>query len=393
MTPALRQHSSNPAEPARIRIAFVIDFLSTPDGITGGTERQLAETIRHLSRDRFRAHLFCLRRCDSTPFWDELACHKEILDVYSLRSPTTIFRLLRFARFLRNNRIDIVHAFFFDSIVFASLAARLAGVGTVLTGKRDMGFWHKPGLLALLRILNCLVTRCVANCHAVRDSVVTSEKFPARAVDVLYNGIDTSRLDRMQPADLRAQFPELSPENMIVGIVANFNRRVKRVDLYLRAAAHALNAHPNVTFLVVGGGKLHRELRELAASLDIDRKVIFTGPCDNPYSFIRRFDIGALASDSEGLSNVILEYMAAGIPVVATRVGGNTELIRDGVHGYLVPPNDHVAMGNAMARLLADSHLRHRLGAAGRALVRDRFAWEKRIIDVEGYYTRLVSAR
>jgi len=121
--------------------------------------------------------------------------------------------------------------------------------------------------------------------------------------------------------------------------------------------------------------------------------VIFTGPHDEPYSLIKSFDIGVLASDSEGLSNAILEYMAAAIPVVATAVGGNPELVQDGVNGYLVAPGNPEALGDAVIRLLADPGLRRRFGAAGRALVDSRFAWEKRIIEVENYYAGLVNTR
>lgn len=392
MTPPLPDHAPG-ACTRPIGIAFVIDFLSMSDGTSGGTERQLSQTVRHLPPERFRSHVFCLQHYGRNACWEGLACHKKILNIYSLRSPTTFPRLLRFARFLRKNRIDIVHAFFLDSILFASLAARLAGVKTVLAGKRDVGFWHKPGLVFLLRILNHLVTRCVANCQAVKDAVAKCEGFPPTAIDVIYNGIDTTRLDRIAPEDLRALFPALSHKDMIVGIVANFDRHVKRVDLFLRAAAHALKVHPNVTFLVVGGGRLQGELEVLAASLQIRDKVIFTGPHDEPYSLIKSFDIGVLASDSEGLSNAILEYMAAAIPVVATAVGGNPELVQDGVNGYLVAPGNPEALGDAVIRLLADPGLRRRFGAAGRALVDSRFAWEKRIIEVENYYAGLVNTR
>jgi glycosyltransferase involved in cell wall biosynthesis len=159
----------------------------------------------------------------------------------------------------------------------------------------------------------------------------------------------------------------------VVGIVANFNRPVKRVDLFIEAAARVHARHPETRFFIVGGGGLEAKLRRLAHRLGLGHAVVFAGPQANSLSYIKTFTIGVLCSDSEGFPNVLLEYMAASIPAVATAVGGNTELITHGVNGLLCPANDAEALAQRICELVASPARRASLARQALSTVRDEF--------------------
>jgi len=175
-----------------------------------------------------------------------------------------------------------------------------------------------------------------------------------------------------------------------VGISANFTRQVKRVDVFIRAAALVLKEIPHVRFCIAGEGNLRDELVGLSRELGISGNVMFLGALTDVHDVLKGWDIGVLSSDSEGMSNSILEYMASGIPVVATAVGGNRELVEEGVNGFLVARGDHVSMAARICELLEDRDLRKRMGDQGRRIVSEKYDWEIVKGEYESFYLRLL---
>jgi glycosyltransferase involved in cell wall biosynthesis len=212
---------------------------------------------------------------------------------------------------------------------------------------------------------------------------------PSR-IAVIHNGIDVVRIEKSATADLPAEYGSIHSDDKVVGIVANYNRTVKRLDLFIKAAAMVKERRDKVKFLIIGGGKLDNELRSLSESLGVGDQVVFCGKKEDPIPYIRHFDIGVMASDSEGFSNTILEYMAAGIAVVATNVGGNNELIDDGLTGVLVPSGDPQALATAICQLLENEEYRVKLGQQAARVVSERYDWGAKVKELEDYYTALV---
>ena len=132
------------------------------------------------------------------------------------------------------------------------------------------------------------------------------------------------------------------------------------------------------------------ELKNLANELGIDGEVIFIGKMDNAIPYIKCFDIGVLPSDSEGFPNVLLEYMASDVAAVATRVGGNVELVEDRVNGILVPKGNHLLLADAICELIKKEDLRDRLRTKAREIVVEHFSWEKKIREFQTYYIKLL---
>lgn len=369
----------------KIVIAFVIDRLEGADGLTGGTERQLIDTVNRLDLKRFHPILVCLRGNQKSVLWKGLDFEKHMLHVQTLLAPSGILSLFKFVCFLRRRSVDIVQTFFIDATFFGVIAATIARVRWVISCRRDMGFWYDRKTIRLLRWLNCITNRILVNSHAIKENVVRREFVRSDRIDVIYNGIDLNRIKQITAASLSAQNGCFQPD-FIIGTVANYNRPVKRVDLLIRSAEVILQKYPYVKFAIVGGGVLEDELKALADSLGVRRSIIFTGKQDNAVQYIKAFQIGVLTSDSEGFSNVLMEYMGAGIPVVATDIGGNPELVRHGVDGILVPRGNQHAIADACCYLINNEALREKMGNNGLQRIVENFSWERRVVEIQHYY-------
>lgn len=367
-----------------IRVAFVIDFLMGSDGLIGGTERQLIETIQRIDNKKFIILLVCLKEYGKVDVLNSLQCEKMTLNITSILSFTGLSKILHFAGILKKMEIDIVQTFFFDSTLVGTIAAKMAGVKHVIGTRRDMGFSMNNILLLTLRVLNVFTNRFLVNSSAVKDVLVKREKVRKDKIDIIYNGIDMEKFHNKAAKNLH-EIKNVAGDR-IVGIVGNYNRRVKRMDVFIRAAHEVLKIEKSVKFLIVGGGKLESELRSLASDLDIVESVKLTGVVHEIAPYLESFTIGVLTSDSEGFSNALMEYMAAGIPSIATNVGGNKEVIEDQINGFLFPPGDHMSLSRIILKLLHDSELCQKIGERAKQTIMNNYSWNVKIKEIEDYY-------
>src|SRR5581483_3720513 len=327
-----------------VRICFLIDELAA-----AGTETQLLALIHQLDRQRFQPYL-CLLRGDS-PMSQKLepgACPILRLGVHRLLGVKACVQAARFVRFLQQERIDILQVYFPDSSYFGVPAAWLARVPHRLRTRNNVGHWLTPLHRLLGRALNLFATETIANCEAARQSVIAAERLnPARVV-VLENGVDLTRF-RSIPALSRQR----TRQRQVVGMVANL-RLVKGPDLFLQAAARVVQRHNDVLFRLAGEGEMRPILEREAIRLGLGDRLQLPGSIADVPGFLSDLDIAVLSSRAEGMSNAILEYMAAGRAIIATAVGATPDLIEDGIHGLLVPPNDADRLAEAIRRLLLD---------------------------------------
>jgi len=347
----------------------------------GGAEMQLVGLIGHLDRRRFAPHLCTLHPSDT--LLAEVDCPRLELPTRRLVSPTGGRHLYRLAGYLRREGIQVVQTFFQDPTLLGLGAARLARVPVRVVSFRDMGFWRNPAQEFRMRCVYPLATGFLANSLAVRDAVCTRDRIDRARVKVIYNGIDSARL----------LLVEHTETELAVGMVGNLYMRIKRTDLFLRAAARVARQHPEVTWHVIGDGALRGEYEALATDLGIRQRCVFTGGVSDVAGYLGKLAIGVNCSDSEGFSNAVLEYMLAGCAVVATAVGGNPEVVRDGETGLLVPPDNEEALASALSRLIDDRATRLRLSRQARAMVEHDYSWEKCVAEHEEFYrTSLLTA-
>ncbi|HYT94587.1 MAG TPA: glycosyltransferase [Gemmataceae bacterium] len=361
-----------------IRVCYLIDQLRP-----AGTETQLVALIRRLDRTRVVPYLGLLRGEGAISRSLEPDCCPILhLGVHSLCRPSTLVKARRLAQFLRRERIDVLQVYFQDSTYFGALVARLAGVPYLVRTRNNLGYWLTPLHRQLGRFCNRLTAATITNCEACRDAVIADEGAPAESVFVLENGVDFDRFSALPALAAR-------PGPIHVGVVANL-RPVKGLDVFVRAAATVAAHCPDVTFAVAGEGESRADLERLADELGLGKRLQLPGVVRDVPAFLSRADVAVLCSHSEGMSNALLEYMAAGRAIVATRVGAAERLIEAGTHGLLVPPGDATALAGAIERLAADAGLRVRLGAAARQRAEQHYSREAMVRRFENFYEFLV---
>lgn len=247
----------------------------------------------------------------------------------------------RIARFASQEGAVILQSFLYWENQVTIPAAMIApGVKAVVTGRRDMGT-YKDGRRWYQWVENATNPFCdaiVCNSRGVRGDVFRRERVDRSRVHVIPNGVDFERFAHAAPIDLRARFPEhLSGAALILGTVGNL-KRAKRHDILIEAVARLATEHGiDAAAVIVGADRGEGPaLRALAERLGVARRVVFAGAIEDPAPWYRAFDLFLLTSDHEGMPNVVLEAMSAGVPVLTRPVPGVRELIRDGVHGRIV---------------------------------------------------------
>lgn len=360
-----------------IRVAFLIDRLRR-----AGTETQLLALLRGLDRSRVEPHLILLDGADSESHALEPSnCPTLRLGLKSFKHPVAAVRAWQLAGFLRKNRIDVLQAYFLDSVYFGVPVAKLAGVRAVVRVRNNLGYWLTPRHRRLGRWYGRWVDCTVTNSEEGRQALIEAEGLPAERITVLENGVDVERF---------AAPPPMSRLGSIrIGAVANL-RPVKRLDLLLHAVAEVRPRFSGISVEVAGDGPERTALEQVAAELNLTSIVRFHGAVNDVPAFLANLDIAVLCSDSEGMSNALLEYMAAGRAIVATRVGANERLIRDRVDGLLIDPGSAPALSAAIDRLAADPELARRLGASARQRAVESFSREAACRRFEAFYERLI---
>ncbi|MCS3904321.1 glycosyltransferase involved in cell wall biosynthesis [Methylohalomonas lacus] len=329
-----------------MKIMYLMDAYRDP---YAGTEQQLYNLIDGLDRSRFTPALTLFRpsaHIDQYGF----PCPVEVLNIRRMFSPRTLITMIRFALALRREHYRLVHIFFNDASILAPVFLKIFGIRVVIS-RRDMGFWYTPGKLAILRGNRFFIDRVIANSEAVKRVTHDKERVPLEKIQVIYNGHAQPATNPVDDSALENS-SYLKNGEKVIGIVANI-RPVKRIDDLIRAFGLLRRNRTDVKLVIVGSGDTG-PLQELARELDLADHVHFTGAKTDIPPIIRQFDVGVLCSESEGLSNAIIEYMQCGVPVVCTDTGGNRELVQDGETGYRVPVGDIDMLAGKIGQLLEE---------------------------------------
>jgi glycosyltransferase involved in cell wall biosynthesis len=363
----------------------------------GGTERQFTYVTRSLDRSRFDVRVGCLAR--KGEFLKEIEALDIPISEYrisSLYGAATFSRQWRFAQDLRREGVRLVHAYGFYPNVFSIPSARLAGCVTVAS-VRDTGvFTDRIRLKTLFQKTACrLADRVVANSTAVRDWLINLG-LKENHIEVIPNGIAVpAEPPQCLDFKLRRQL-EIPPSAPVIAAVCRLNQN-KGIEYFLESAAAVSRWFPEARFLIVGSSYFDPQykprLESLAAQLNLGDRVIFTGERNDVPQLLQEINLSILPSLSEGLSNALLEAMAAGLPVVATNVGGNPEVVQHGRTGLLVPARDSAALGQAIIRILESPELARQFGKAGFERVRNHFSLTATVRRTENLYLELLEER
>jgi glycosyltransferase involved in cell wall biosynthesis len=355
----------------------------------GGTERQVANLALGIDSSRFDLHLACLRHSgELLAELETLRVPRSEFRIGRLYSPKTIWQGIRLAHYVRRNLIQIVHSY---ANVFTVPVARMAGASIVVASIRNTVDLLTP-MQRRLQKLVCRLADCIlVNADAIRENLI-EQGYDRSKIVVIRNGITMEKFREARRGAVIREELGFPASARLVGVFSRLNR-MKGIEYFLDAARVVAERFPDVCFLVVGDGAIKGELEEQARRLGLAQRIVFTGFRSDVPDLLMEAAISVLPSLSEGTSNTLLESMAAGIPVVATRVGGNPEVIEDGVSGLLVPPRDSTALAAVIGRLLEDEELALGLGQAGIRRVAELFSIEGSIDQTEHLYQRLVEAK
>lgn len=336
----------------------------------GGSERQMAEIALALDRTCFEPYAGVFRAAGVRA--DELrAAGVPVVPfpVRSFKSPGAARGAWDLARYVRANSVRLVHTFDLPLTAFAIPVARWFTPAVALASQRcHLDLVAQPmrrALIAAERMADGVVVNCdFLKRHLAADAGIRPER-----VHLCRNGID---LERFCPGP-RARPPEIPPDALVVGVVCVL-RPEKGLTTLLEAFALVRGRAAGLRLVIVGGGPMLGELEQKARELGIRELCLFVPPAGDVTGWLRNIDIFVLPSLSEALSNSLMEAMACGCCPIASRVGGNPELIEDGVRGLLFGPGDAGGLARALEHAIADPGLRRRLADAARDFVRANFS-------------------
>ena len=362
---------------------------------TGGAESQAVQLARLLKEEgRYRVHLGCMRRSGVLLEAAEGLDLGEIAEfpITSLANHTMAVQLRRLKAFVREQTIAIVHSQDLYMNVFGMFGAALARVPARIAFWGWIGEEFPFSRMLLQRSAFGLAHVVHANSERVKKQLVSigvSEK----KIVTIYNGLDLRRVTPekgFRRGDFLESLGLLPDTKRLVTIVANMRLAVKDHSMFLRAAQLVKQEVPEAKFILAGEGERVESLRSLAAGLGLQDHALFIGRCDRVAELLAVSDIAVLSSKSEGFSNSILEYMGAGLPVVATDVGGIREAVIDGESGYIVSSGDHEALADRIISLLQRPEEARAMGARGRKIVEHKFSDHAQLQNTRELYDKLL---
>jgi len=361
----------------------------------GGTERQFVLLGERLDRGSFDLSMACLNRCGEFlgPV-EELGVPLDHYRISSLGSWGAMSERARLASNLRRQDIDILHSYGFYPNFFAIPPAWLARVPVIVASIRDTGEWTTPAQNRAQSLVCRLADHVLVNAAAVVDRL-EREGYDRSRISVIENGVDLSRFPLHRDRGALRHELGVAAGAPLVAVLARMHSNTYGVDLkgiryFLEAAAILSRRFQEARFLIVGDGPLRAEMERYALRLGLGNRVVFMGFRLDIPEILSEVSVAVSPSLAEAISNSVIESMAAGVPVVATRVGGTPEAVQDGVTGILVPPRDSDALARAIGRLLEDRDLAVRFGRSGRRRVEDRFSTERMVRATERLYGSLI---
>lgn len=371
-----------PAEKIRLMKPNILQL--TGSFHQGGSERQAIQLTRLLSEDKtFNVYLATLNKDGVLHSEAEKLGFTKIPEF-----PLTSFYNANFVRqlrncisFLRENKIQIIHTHDFYTNVFGILAAKLARVPLKIASKRETAGMRTGAQKKIEKFVFGIADKITANSEAVKNYMI-DDGIKAQKINVIYNGIDLRRFSRVEKNEraIRVELGLPADEKIkFITLVANLRHTVKNQPMFLRAAQKVLMRFPKANFVLAGEGDLKDKLEKMADDLKISQNTHFIGRCQQIPELLSISYVCVLTSFAEGFSNSILEYMAAGKPVVATNVGGAAEAIIESETGFLIDSDDVAALANRLTELLQNEEKARNFGKCGREIVEAKFSLEAQL--------------
>ena len=367
-----------------MRVLYLVDTLNV-----GGTETQMASAARHLHHAGHRVVVGCLR--EEGPLLASLRNTGIRVMAFpkrkTLLSLNGIYQLARLACFLLWHDFQVLHAYDLWANLLGVPAARLAGTPVIISSRRYLADleWYTPWRNRIIRFIYRLSTCVIVNSKAVREKLVDQDHVAPEKLRIIYNAVDVSRFADAHEARERV-LPNINESSRLIAVLANMYSHVKGHACLISAARIVCKSEPHAVFLLIGDGLERPRLEAQVKDYGLDENILFLGRRTDVPELLACCDLSVLPSESEGFPNALLESMSAGLPVVATAVGGSTEIVENGKNGVLVPPGSPEKLAEAVLLLLQDSRLAKRLSQAGQDDMQKYFSFDRLIGELDHLY-------
>lgn len=368
----------------KIRVLRAITWLPV-----GGIERKIVEVLPRLDRDRFEVSLVCLR--ERGPLADELEAAGIPVELIPFRRRWDLGALRRLAALMKRRRIDLVHSHMYRSNAPATVAARLAGVKHVWGQVHNVDTWETARQLRMDRFLCRWRDGMIAVSREVQMEVMDRLGLPESRVRLIYNGVDTQRFGAGEGREELRNAWGAGPEDVVLLMAARLVDQKRPQDFLemarqLMAVETVARGRPRSLFCVAGDGPRINDLKEQASKLPDPSRMIFLGQRDDIPRVMAAADLFVMTSTKEGFSNALVEAMASGLAVVATRVGGNAEAVRDGQDGIIIQPGDRESLFRSVDTLITQPERRERFKRRARERAQ-AFSLDAMVRNVEELYS------
>lgn len=354
----------------------------------GGGERIVLRLASLLPQYGYRASILTFAVHPECVLPQPLPCPVYLLPLQRTYDLTAFRAAFAFRRFLKQQRIQIVQTFFESSDIWAGFVTRALSSARLIWSRRDMGILRTQKHHAAYRLMAGTPHAVFAVSEQVRRHCIEVDKVAPARVHTIYNGLNL--------ADWNMANRTVGQQGEVrIGTIGNI-RRVKGHDVLIRAASMLSSQYPAASFSIAGEvlePDYFQELQTLVRETGLSERFRFAGGVANLRKYLAECDMFVLPSRSEGFSNAIVEAMASGLPVIATSVGGNAEAVLDGVTGLVVPPDDPVALSEAMMYFISNPGKVREMGAAGRKRVMEVFTTEAMMSRTVATYDSLLNAK
>jgi len=366
-------------------LLFVIESLNV-----GGSENFLKNLALGLDRTKFNVLVCCLAEKGRLAEPLETAGVRVVTLEWRLGSFfSTVSTVLKLARLMSKERIDLVQTLFYRPEILAALASFLVLRPVLVASQHDVIVPEGRASTTLLRLSRLRVRHVIANCETCARHRQSLTSHRPDQISTIYIGLKQADAPPSRGQGKQGAIDDLFGAEPVVTYAGRLHY-IKGPDVFFGAAADLAMRCPSTTFLLIGEGPMRAELAERAAELGLALSIRLPGHVPSLFEVLRKSAVFVCSSRTEGFPTVVLEAMAAGVPVVASNVGGVPELIKDRVNGFLFESENQEQLATLMEGLLLDKGTARAVAARARERVRREFRFEDTVERIERLYLRLL---
>jgi len=344
----------------------------THDLAIGGLQQVVVNICRSIDKNKFDISVLCLR--DLGEYVTEIKNQGvKVIYLPQKHSGTDYFSFLKVAKILRDEQIDIIHTHNTQPLVDGTIGAILSGVKTIIHTDHARKFPDKKRYMFAEWLMSHFVNKIVGVSEHTSNNLIKYEKISPKKIITIPNGIDGLKYNIKIDREKKKKELGITRDGPIIGLGVRLIKS-KGITYLLKAMPELIKTFPDITLVIAGMGDYENQLKKEANEIGVDKNTLFIGPRLDMPELLKLFDLYVLPSLSEGLPMVLLEAMAAGCPIIATKVGGIELAITDGENGLLIEPRNSQLLTKNIITLLNDNKLRASIIKNGYRIFKEKFS-------------------